>query len=136
MITPSSCFYSSFIFLVNVILCALYDYDLYALLFFMLWVTSIIVHLYTNLITILIDKISIILVVLYGGGIFFEKCKPDIDIFYILSIIATFLITIYLYYFGYLCKKYCFCENKEIANIWHSILHIISSIGHGLIVFL
>lgn len=133
---PSSCFYSSFIFLVNVILCVLYDYNLYAFLFFILWVTSIIFHLYNNMITFLIDKVIIVLVVLYGGGIFFEKCKSDMDIFYVLSIIATFLITIYLYYFGYICKKYCYCENKEIANIWHSGLHIISSIGHGLIVFL
>jgi hypothetical protein len=168
----NSCFYSSFVFLANVIICFLYDYNFYALLFFILFITSLIVHSYTNSFTLLIDKFSIMGVVLYGGYLFYtkagepavppappspsfiftnlndeslwnhllqlnecSKCKNRFPLL-VPFIILTFLITIYLYYYGFTCKKYCFCEDTYIANMWHSFLHFVSFIGHGMIVLL
>lgn len=135
----NTCFYSSFLFLINTAICWYYGDFIYASLFFALFVTSIIVHSYNNIYTILIDKLSIIGVVLYGGYIFWEKCREPGDIEKLVHgvlIVYTFIVTIFLYYFGYLYKKYCFCENREVANIWHSFLHLVSCIGHGMIICL
>jgi hypothetical protein len=51
-------------------------------------------------------------------------------------IIITFLLCIYLYIYGFIVKKYCFYHDKCIAEKYHFIMHLISSIGHHLIIFL
>lgn len=133
------CFYSSFIFLVNSIVAFYFGYLFYSIIFFILVITSLIVHSNNNIYTNIIDKIPIFMVVFYGGYLFFKKCLRPIDIkqvVYMITIVSTFLITIYLYYFGYLNTKYCFCEDKEIANLYHSFLHFVSCIGHVLIVLM
>lgn len=133
----NSCFYSSLIFLVNSIIAFSFGYMFYSIIFFVLVTTSLIVHSTGNIYAMIIDKIAILLIVLYGGHLFYTKCLRPIDIkqmVYIISIVSTFLITIYLYYFGYLKTQYCFCEDKQIANLYHSFLHFVSSMGHVLIV--
>jgi hypothetical protein len=135
----NSCFYSSFIFLVNSIVAFFFGYMFYSIIFFILVITSLIVHSTGNIYARIIDKIAILLIVLYGGYLFYTKCLRPIDIkqiVYIISIVSTFLITVYLYYFGYLQCQYCFCEDKQIANQYHSFLHFVSSIGHVLIVLM
>lgn len=148
----SCCFYTSFLFLINVVVCLLYQDppEIYALLFFALFTTSIIfhgsqsedIHILWRSSLMILDKISIIGVVLYGGYVFFRKSLcgcgwiDEVKILHISCIIYTFVLTIYLYYFGFLHKKYCFHENKMVANIWHSFLHLVSCIGHILIVLL
>lgn len=147
----NSCFYSSFIFVINIILCYYYNYTTYAVLFAILLITSIIVHSYTTTLSLFIDKLAILSVVLYGGYVFYEKLTDIFTtesfasfettdnihkIIYATLIISTFLTTIYLYYYGYTCNKYCFCEDSYIANLWHSLLHAISSIGHACIVIM
>lgn len=134
------CFYSSTIFLVNSIAAFYFDYYLYSLFFFMLVITSLVVHsnnnnIYTNI----IDKISILFIVFYGGYLFYKKCLLPIDIKRVglmITIVSTFLITIYLYLFGYINRQYCFCSDINLANQYHSLLHMISSIGHNLIIFM
>jgi hypothetical protein len=136
------CFYSSTIFLVNSIAAFYFDYYLYSLFFFMLVITSLVVHsnnnnnnIYTNI----IDKISILFIVFYGGYLFYKKCLLLIDIKRVglmITIVSTFLITIYLYLFGYINRQYCFCSDISLANQYHSLLHMISSIGHNLIIFM
>ena len=137
--TYNCCFYSSTIFLVNSIMAFYFNYYLYSFFFFILVITSLIVHSNNNIFTNIIDKISILSIVLYGGWLFYKKCLQTIDtkqIVYMISIVSTFLITIYLYYFGYLNTKYCFCEDKQTANIYHSLMHFVSSFGHILIVLM
>jgi len=162
--SQNTCFYSSFLFLINTTICWYYGYFIYASLFFALFVTSIIVHSYTNIYTILIDKISIISVVLYGGYVFLKKIREPGDIercvgrqseasgvysevcpthgdhieklVHGVLIVYTFIVTLYLYYIGFLYNSYCFCENPIVANMWHSFLHLVSCIGHGMIVCL
>ncbi len=135
----TSCFYSSIVFIINSILALYYNYLLYSFLFFILVVTSLLFHSNTNSYTIVIDKIAILSVVLYGGWLFLEKCKNLENIQQtILAIITvfTFLATIYIYYYGYLYNQYCYHEDKCIGNLYHSLLHFISCIGHSIIIIL
>jgi len=133
----NSCFFSSLIFLSNVIIALKNKYIFYALLFILLIITSLIYHTKPNIYTNIIDKISICLIVIYGGYLFSKKClKNNKKIIQKITIIITFLTTIYLYTYGYYRKKYCFTKNTKIANLYHSLLHVISSIGHHLIIIL
>ena len=133
------CFYSSTIFLVNSIAAFYFDYYLYSFFFFLLVITSLVVHSNNNIYTNIIDKISILFIVFYGGWIFYKKCLLPIDIKrmgLMITIVSTFLITIYLYLFGYINRQYCFCSDINLANKYHSLLHMISSIGHNLIILM
>ena len=126
------CFYSSFIFLTNVIVFLFLGYTFYAFLFLCLWLTSIVYHSNRSTTNYILDKLSILGVVLYGGYLFLMKWD-SISTTIALIIILTFLATIYLYSYGYARQIYCFDKNQERANLFHSGLHIISSIGHHLI---
>lgn len=133
------CFYSSFIFLVNSIVAFYFGYMFYSIIFLILVITSLIVHSTYDNYAMIIDKIAILMVVFYGGYLFYTKCLQPIDLkqmLYMIAIISTFLMTVYLYYFGYTRNQYCFCEDKQVANGWHSFLHFVSCIGHVLIVFM
>ena len=106
----------------------------------MLFSTSILVHSNNNIYTLLLDKVSILGIVCYGGYLFYNSLTPITsnlnDKIMPVLIILTFLLTIYLYYYGYMYNKYCYDEDKDIANLYHSLLHIISSVGHHLILHL
>jgi hypothetical protein len=125
----NSCFYSSFIFLTNVILLLYLGYTFYAFLFLSLWLTSVLYHSAPSATNYILDKLSIIGVVVYGGYLFFIKLD-SISIKMAIIIIVTFLTTIFLYGYGYKVQKYCFDKKKKRANLFHSGLHLISSIGH------
>jgi len=148
-----SCFYSSFVFLLISIIAIFTRTYIYSLLFFILFTTSIIVHSqYANTYFNILDKISILAIVLYGGFTFINKINTintirtirtidngiiNVEKYYhILIIISTFLTTIYLYYFGFIYNKYCFCQEPQIANLYHSLLHVISFLGHLMIILL
>ena len=107
------CFYTSFLFLINVVICLLYQEEtpeIYAFLFFALFTTSIIfhgsqsgdIHILWRSSLMVLDKISIIGVVLYGGYVFFRKSLcgcgriDEVKILHISCIIYTFVLTIYL----------------------------------------
>jgi|688.fasta_scaffold687990_1 hypothetical protein len=125
----NSCFYSSFIFLTNVTLLLYLGYIFYAFLFLSLWLTSVLYHSAPSATNYILDKLSIIGVVVYGGYLFFIKLD-SISIKMAIIIIVTFLTTIFLYGYGYKVQKYCFDKKKKRANLFHSGLHLISSIGH------
>lgn len=79
-----------------------------------------------------IDKIIILCIVFYGFALFLKtrlvKETSDIPI-------ITFLAVCHLYIGGYLQNKYCFHPNTSLANIYHGFLHILSSIGHHVIIY-
>lgn len=132
-------FYSSFIFLTNVLIAYFYEEFSYSVLFFTLFITSLIVHSNDNMYTNLIDKAVIFCIVIYGAYIFFNKCKHINSIYHIIFaiiIVTTFLLTIYLYCYGYFCNKYCFCEDEENAKLSHSFMHLVGSFGHNCIVLM
>lgn len=51
-----------------------------------------------------------------------------------IGIVSTFLFSIIGFHYGYICNKYCFDPDEETGNIYHAVLHIISSVGHHMII--
>ena len=139
------CFYSSFVFIINVLVAFYYGYYLYACLFFALLITSLFYHSHYSSLTNILDKIAIYSIVFYGGYLFYKKLHELITLDnkftakqYILSafILITFLSTIVLYYYGYLNTCLCFSDDPIQAYLFHSFMHCISSFGHCCIVLL
>ena len=130
---PPITFFSSFIFITNAITAFWYEYYVYSLLFGMLTLTSLLYHSRKNVYTHLIDKVAILAVVLYGGYMVFHKqmCHTNRCI-----VITTFILSIVLFYYGYLTTTLCYHPDTSIGNKYHSLLHLISSIGHHCIIFL
>jgi len=119
----------------------------YAWLFLLLTATSVFIHskiFYQPInlpevinysihdIICIIDKIIIVCIVIYGFTLFWKtrQVKETSDI-----PIICFLAVCYLYIGGYFLKKYCFDPDIDYANIIHACLHIISSIGHHVIMY-
>ena len=129
-------FYSCSVFITNAIHALVMNNIVYFFLFTGLFITSILMRIYENIYTVVLDKFVIGLIVLYGGKLFFDKISKQGFFTKLLMntiIVLTFLLTIFLYSYGYMVGSYCFGEN---GHKWHSILHYISSVGHHLILFL
>ena len=128
-------FYSSTLFLTNVTINYYLKYYIYSFLFLLLTLSSLIHHSNNTQSTYLCDQISIILVVFYGLFICYNKIykKKYLNLFLILIL---FLSTIFFYHHGYNIEYYCFSKDKNISNFYHVLMHLISSIGHHLIVFM
>ena len=133
---PNYCFYSSFIFITNALISLHYKEYAYSASFFTLFLTSILYRTITNTFTNILDKISIAVVVFLGGNLFLSKFSPETNIFHQLTIIFTFISTIYLHYYGYCYAKYCYDNDVETAHRYHALLHIFASFGHHLILLL
>lgn len=139
-------FYSSFLFIINVLVALYYGYHLYAGLFFALLITSLLQHSHYNLLTTILDKIVIFLIVFYGGYVFYNKISNNlsskiVDINakqYFLSyfIVTTLILTIILYCYGYLNNCFCYCNDQIEAYVFHSFMHFVGSFGHCCIMFL
>lgn len=136
---------SSLIFITNSLTAYYCGYYLYSALFLFLTITSVIVHSDNNYCTNIIDKFAVAFIVLYGGYMLFNKFvgymlrikgfeKREI-IYFSVSIIA-FLICVYFYVYGFITGQYCFCPDVDKQNLYHSIIHMISSFGHHLVIFM
>lgn len=125
--------YTSIFFLTNSVTTFYFGYMTYSILFFLLFITSVLVRLYRSEATFLLDKTFVNLVTLYGGYILYTKL-PLINPVVIFLIISTFLVTLFLFYYGYMTRSFCYDDDKIVANTYHSLLHTIASIGHHLIV--
>ena len=132
----NSCVFSSFVFLTNSLVAYRAAYYTYSLLFFILFITSIIYHNTYNTYTFIIDKISVISIVFYGGFLFFRKCQNTCHQIYPTIVLFAFLYTVFLYYYGYMHDSYCFCKDKTTSDAYHSLMHIITSIGHHCIILM
>jgi hypothetical protein len=137
----NSCFYSSFVFTINVLVAFYCKHYLYAALFFTLLITSLLHHCQYTLLTNIIDKIAIFSIVFYGGWIFYTKLLDNETLSktqLVLSffIVLTFLSTAILYYYGYLNNCLCFCEDTNTANLFHSFMHCVVCLGHCCIMVL
>jgi 4-hydroxybenzoate polyprenyltransferase len=133
--TPNILMLSSLFFITNAVTAFVNEYYLYSLLFFNLTITSLMVHHYNNVYTNVIDKVAVLSIVLYGGYLLYNKINTNkwMNIF---AIIISFLFCIYLYIYGFIIKEYCFCDEKYVSQMYHFILHAISSIGHHCIIYL
>lgn len=124
-------FYTSFAFLTNAFIVFCSGYTLYGLLFIILFITSILFRLYPMNAVFMIDKIAVNAVVLYGGYILYHRSLSSIGT---TLIVSTFLLTVYLFYYGYLTQTYCYDKEYQTAKKYTSLLHLLSSLGHHLIV--
>ena len=120
------------------IVCYLYNYYVYSLLFLFLFVASVFRHLESTNITYILDRTAIFSIVFYGGYIFYNKL---LNSNYSMSlyppiIIGTFLCTGYLYYIGYINCKYCFDSDPAISSFYHGLMHLLASIGHMFIIIM
>ena len=130
------CVASSTLFLLNAALCYYYGFYVYFTLFTILTITSILFHTTPNShphkhIYNIIDKSAVLAVVLYGAYTLWTNwhkytAKSR------LIIIGTFLSTIILFSGGYMFRVFCY--HPVWGNMWHSLLHIVSVVGHGLLV--
>jgi hypothetical protein len=123
------------IFITNVSTAYFNEQYLYSFLFFILTITSLLVHYNDNFYTNIIDKIAVLSIVLYGGYMLYNKININ-KWLNLLIIIVSFMLCIYLYIYGFFVKEYCFCDNKCSAKKYHFIMHVISSIGHHFIIYL
>ena len=154
-------FYSSLIFITNIAATFYKEYYIYTLLFILLTISSLLFHYPCNNIYVsIIDKICIVMVVLYGGFMLYNKTTDDnyleenvdeaqrIEVFRLNSVdgsrrslpviivVISFLLVNYLYFYGYCTNQYCFHPNKYMGDISHALIHISSSFGHHFITFL
>jgi hypothetical protein len=135
----SICFFSSFIFIFNIIYAYLKNEIIYSLLFLFLLITSLLFHYFKNNFLLKIDKVSIITIVLFGFYKFLQKITIITrysEYLLVVIIILCFIIVNYLYVYGYLVNQYCFCNNIYACEICHSILHMFVSIGHNCIIYI
>ena len=127
--------FSSCIFITNVISAYIKEDYIYASAFFLLILTSVIYHSNSNIYTNILDKIPILSIVLYGLYTVQYKSVAGVDNnIALIFIISTFFSTIYLYGYGYYIDDYCF--HPEYGNYYHALIHIISSMGHHVIIFM
>lgn len=125
-------FYSSFVFLGNAATTFYKKYYLYAALFLGLTVTSLVLHWDPNPTKVRIDQIFVALIVLYGGYVFYNKLPANTYV--AAAVVAAFLLTGYLYTYGFCTQQYCF--HPEHGDLYHCLLHLIASFGHHLIAFM
>jgi hypothetical protein len=128
-------FYSSFIFITNIITAFFKEYYLYSFLFCILTITSLFYHSNSNIYTNIIDKFAILSIVLYGSYVLYDKTLTTNNL-QLFIIMTTFLLCILLFCYGYCNNCYCFNPDTCIGDKYHCLLHIISSIGHHFIIFL
>ena len=136
----NSCQLSPLIFIINILIGIYCNYFLYSLLFFFLIITSLTYHTYNTEFTYIIDKVSILYVVLYGMFLFYQKIYyiniNITNLLYIFMIVSTFLSVFYLYYYGHYIKEYCFNNDINISYQYQSMIHHITLLSHGLIMLL
>jgi hypothetical protein len=126
---------SSFIFITNVIATFYKKYYIYSILFFFLTIASIMFHYNGNIYIRILDSLFIAAIILYGSFVLYNK-STTYNQKHVLLIIITFLSVVFLYFYGYYVKKYCYHPDKYIASKYHFLIHILSSFGHHLITFL
>lgn len=130
----NSCIISSFIFLTNSFVAYTFNMKIYAFLFLLLWITSLIYHTRKNIYTNILDKLVIFTIFTYGLYLFCIKPHSNLSTKIIkFFIILSFLLTLFLYIYGEFYKTIYQIQTQQFL---HSVLHIIGSIGHHLIVLL
>jgi hypothetical protein len=130
------CILSSFCFITNGITALWKQYYVYSYCFFSLFITSIFFHSYPHNIFInIIDKLAIFSINWGGGQMMFRKMLCKICWLHISIILFTFVCCNLFFVYGYFTESYCYHPNKRIGDLYHSLLHILCSIGHHVVIF-
>ena len=154
---PNILFYSSMLFITNALFAFRKQYYVYSFLFGLLTTSSLMYHWPSdNVIIGHFDKICIVSIVSYGGHMFYNKTKSRDDVINDIvdesetktnglnmkrilcagTVVGFFCMTLYFYIYGYAIEDYCFHKQKHVGDIYHSLIHLASSIGHHLIMFM
>ena len=130
--------YTSYIFVINVLVGLIVGHYTYALIFLILVITSIIHHSMLTDTTKNIDKSVVLLVVIYGGYIFYNNVRftTCYEIIMTLVIVISFVLTGVFYSYGKCNNCLCWDPDLEVGRVYHSIVHCVSSFGHILIMLL
>lgn len=124
---------SSLVFFTNTVMTFFKEKWMYSFLFGSLTVTSIFFHYSPHMYSRVADKLALFSVVAYGA---YELYTKPIEIHVYLLIVSSFILCILLFYYGHLTKQYCYDPDPEIGDLYHILLHLISSMGHHAILFL
>lgn len=131
---PFILFWSSLIFVTNMIHAFISGLYFYSLLFACLTISSLVVHTKNNWLTNSIDKIIIGLIVMYGGYRMWNRRSTMFRSVLLLTIcFLTFLFCVWVYVYGQFTGQYCFSSDSDN---WHASMHCISSFGHHIIMLL
>jgi ABC-type multidrug transport system fused ATPase/permease subunit len=130
-------FYSSFLFITNILSALIHEYYIYAFLFSILTMTSVMFYTMNNIYTKIVDKCAVLAIVLYGTWLVYNKLNLSMgNIIKTTIVVLFFLLCIMMYFYGFYNNKYCYDPNTYIADQYHCRLHIISSFAHHIIAFL
>ena len=130
-----STFFSSVAFLTNSVTALYKNEFIYSLLFVLLFISSIWFRLTDSIEIYIFDQICIYSVVLYGAYVYSIKQTQLHPLLHIL-ICSTFVATILLFHYGFYTSSFCYDLDKETSHLYHSLLHIVSSIGHHLLILI
>jgi hypothetical protein len=129
-------FYSSFVFITNIILAHYIHDPIYFLLFSLLLASSLIVHYTQNIFAYYCDKVFIYSVVAYGFLVFSMKLyKINTHYQMLLALIVVFCFVVCIYIYDNYSHISLVLLNKE-GYFYHVLVHLAGSIGHNLIMLL
>lgn len=138
------CVYSSVLFLITATLALYKKYYIYGFLLVALVITSFSFHYYKTKYSFFADQIVIIIVIMYTFYLFCKKnyiyCKLKIfnskKALLTSLIFITVLLDIHLFIYGYYTNNYCYNKDKNIGEMYHTLLHFITSYGFNTIIIL
>jgi len=100
--------------------------------FYTLTLTSIVVHgIHKSFATVNLDRLAILNIVALGS---YHLCEKRPSLVLMCGIASTFIIVTWTYFYGYFTDQFCFSINKETASYFNSLIHVVSSLGHHLII--
>uniref|UniRef100_A0A6C0B801 Uncharacterized protein n=1 Tax=viral metagenome TaxID=1070528 RepID=A0A6C0B801_9ZZZZ len=133
--------YTALLFITNFINARFNGYYYYSTWFYLLIITSILFHGFypKSIVMNLIDKIPILGIVATGSYIFYTKTNvvsyPK-KITFGLFIIGSFVYVLLIFFYGFLTEQFCFNPDQKIANTYHAMIHLVSSISHHAIIMM
>jgi hypothetical protein len=127
-------FWSSLVFVTNMIHAFIAGLYLYSLLFAGLTISSLVVHTKNNWLTNSIDKMMVVSIFLYGGYRMWTRRSTMFRSILLLTIcFLTFSFCVWVYVYGCFTGQYCFSNN---GDNWHATMHCVGSFGHHIIMLL
>jgi hypothetical protein len=97
--------------------------------------SSIIYHYSYTDIAKQIDKWCIYAFVVFGGYTFYTKCGTETSNWCkIASIWIFFIFSVVVYMVGQQYDCFCFDPIPYVSTFYHGLMHVISSIGHNMII--
>jgi len=128
---------TSLLFLTNTFRLYFKSNLIYFYSFLLLTISSIVHHSLPHIVWLgYLDRLLAGNVVYQGGSEFFHYLSLKSNNLYSTNsaiTIGSFLSVVYLYVYGYFTKTFCF-DKSTVAHIYHSLLHVYTTIGHHSII--